>query len=371
MKICLQDPNLKDYNLHEEILLASISAINGAGVFAFATRGGISLLLADDFFVEYIATSTFLLIVGTDEITNTQSIEVLRQYTDQFPNLTVKAFLNNEHNATFHPKYCWFRQKKGGSVIVGSGNLTQQGLRRNWEAFSVLDLDNTEIKQFETQWNHWFVSNQKYIRDLDDPLIIERVKLNVRRFGPNKVLTQAAPEVIPPEAELPLSVHDEDFGAWTFGPEATVLIAEIPRGSTRWNQANFDKATFIDFFGATPGDNTMRILFRGINEDGTLHDDEIRQSISVKSHNWRFELDLAKGKAYPDEKRPIGLFVKTSKRNFLYMLKMPEDKYYSKIVDILNANHPEGIRRLQFTANDLVDFSADLPLWTYLVKDAV
>ena len=45
-----------------------------------------------------------------------------------------------------------------------------------------------------------------------------------------------------------LSEDEEDLEAWHYDKNDLVLIAEIPKASTRWNQANFDKENFINFF---------------------------------------------------------------------------------------------------------------------------
>jgi hypothetical protein len=354
MKFCFQDPNIAQYNLHEEILLSSVGATDGAGVFAFVTSGGVKLLLMDDFFVEFIQSHTFNLVVGTDEITNAQTIETLCNYVQQYPNLRVKAFLNPLSNATFHPKYCWFKHSVGGQAIVGSGNLTQQGLRKNWEAFTVLDLSSSEFNTLESQWNHWFVQNLPHLKDINDPLISEKVALNNR-------LTK---KTIPVNgAKTALVAKDEDFQAWTFDDTAQVLLAEIPRASNRWNQVNFDKNSFESYFGAKAGDNTMRIVFKGIKEDGLVQEAEIRQSVSVKSHNWRFELDLAKDKEYPDDGRPIGVFVKVAERNFLYMIKMPSDNNYDTILSFLPTS--TGVRRFRITAGQLRKKCSKIPMLKY------
>lgn len=366
MKICLQDPYLRNYNLHEELLLASIGATYGAGVFAFVTAGGVGLLFKDECFVEFIRQSRFSLVVGTDSITNTRTIESLARYSQEYPNLSVRAFLNPDPKALFHPKYCWFRQGDVGAAIIGSGNLTQKGLRRNWEAFSVIDLNRDEVTRLESQWNQWFVSNVNYLRNIDDEAVLARVAVNIQRI-PRPPEPEEPPEALPGVA-IP---EDEDLAPWMFDRDASVLLAEAPKASRRWNQMNFDKASFTDFFGATPGDNTLRLVFKGIAEDGSPQDEEIRQSVTVKSHNWRFEIDLAKGKLYPPARRPIGVFIKTSERNFLYMLKTPGDHSYDAIHTYLHNEGQGGVKRCRTVVRAILPVCSELPLWSYLVEDAV
>ena len=98
-------------------------------------------------------------------------------------------------------------------------------------------------------------------------------------------------------------------------------------------------------------------------------DIEVRKSVSVKSHNWRFELDLAKGKEYPDTGRPIGLFINVSVRMFLYMIIMPDVEYYKEIKEILDNRSDDDVRRLRVNVSDLLDLNTKLPILNYLTID--
>ena len=125
---------------------------------------------------------------------------------------------------------------------------------------------------------------------------------------------------------------------WQFYEENEVLLAEIPKSGNRWKQANFDIDTFRNFFGATPGDNSQRILLRNINENQSLSSIEIRPSVSVISQNYRFELDAASGLSYPTDGKPIGIFIKLTTRMFLYHLFMPDHPAYEEIKDWMDNN---------------------------------
>jgi len=70
----------------------------------------------------------------------------------------------------------------------------------------------------------------------------------------------------------------------------------------------------------------------------SLSDIENRQSVSVKSKNYRFELDAASGLDYPTNGRPIGVFIKVSTRIFMYHLFMPSDPMHFEILNWMNAN---------------------------------
>lgn len=250
---------------------------------------------------------------------------------------------------------------------MGSGNLTEKGLRRNWEAFNVIEVSETEIKNIETQWNDWITHNSELLRSINDEEVILRVKNNAKIY--RKIKKDIVPNIDSIE-EIPeldtFNDDNEDIEAWQYGESDRVLIAEIPRASNRWNQANFNKDTFINYFGATPGDNSLRILLRSVKTDGSLGDIEIRPSISVRSHNWRFELKLAAGLTYPDNGRPIGIFIRVSRRMFLYTIAMPNLPYYNEVISYLNSIIPlnnDDIRRCPTDVQNLRNNCPNLPIW--------
>ena len=74
-------------------------------------------------------------------------------------------------------------------------------------------------------------------------------------------------------------------------------------------------------------------MLKNVDKSGTLGKTEVRPSVSVSSQNYRFELDAAAGIDYPkDGKRPLGVFVKVSQRDFLYELVMPGDVGYDSLI---------------------------------------
>lgn len=333
----IQDPYFSDsYTLHEAMIRSCAASISGQGAYAFASKSGIEILLKDDEFDSLLERGDFSLIVGIDEITNMASIEALNDIKVLRPNLNVRAFDHNNHGSLFHPKLSYFKNEdETGSLIIGSGNLTLGGLRRNREAFSLMILSQEEILRIEEYWNGWLEQSSTYLKDINDPDVL-------RKASDNQYVRRA--RIVPPEelTDEPAEIITEDIilheDGWQFYSENEVLIAEIPRSGNRWKQANFDINTFQIFFGATPGDNSQRILLRNINDDLTLSSIEIRPSVSVVSQNYRFELDAASGLLYPANGKPIGVFIKLTTRMFLYHLYMPGQHQYDEIYDWLGIN---------------------------------
>lgn len=336
-----QDPIFSEsYTLHEALIESCSASIQGNGAYAFATKGGVKILLEDDVFDSLLERGGFSLIVGIDEITNLASLEALSQIKSLRPSLNVKAFDHNNGGSLFHPKLSFFKKEdQSGILIVGSGNLTLGGLRRNREAFTLINLSAEELERIEQYWNTWLLQSNDLLKEIDNPDVIEKARANqyirrVRRIQPD---VEPETEIeVPSEDASEVEVLHQD--GWQFYNESEVLIAEIPRSGNRWKQANFDVNTFRDFFGATPGDNSQRILLRNVNDDLTLSEIEVRPSVSVISQNYRFELDAASGLPYPRIGKPIGVFVKVTTRMFLYHLYMPGQGLYTEINDWLQTN---------------------------------
>jgi hypothetical protein len=336
-----QDPYFSDsYTLHEALIQSCSTSIQGKGAYAFASKGGIEILLKDSVFDSLLERGNYSLIIGVDEITNLASLEALHSIKNARPNLIVKAFDHNNKGSLFHPKLSYFKNPDdSGTLIVGSGNLTLGGLRRNREAFSLFRLSTAELLRIEQYWNAWLLQSNELLKEIDNPDVIRKAKENqyIRRtriIGPDE---EVETEVKIPEVEIDeiATLHQD---GWQFYPDSEVLIAEIPRSGNRWKQANFDIETFQNFFGATPGDNSQRILLRNINDNFSLSDIEVRPSVSVASQNYRFELDAAGGLPYPNQGKPIGVFVRITTRMFLYHLYMPDSLLYNELNEWLKSN---------------------------------
>lgn len=376
----IQDPTYSEsYSLHEALLQACEGAIYGGGAYAFVSSGGAKLFLEDSNFMRFISSGTYKLIVGIDEITSENALAKLREleglYSDK---LEAYAYYHDTKGSLFHPKFSWFRNDNGGVLILGSGNLTEKGLRRNREAFNVVEVDTDKITEIESLWNNWLSNNAGYLRNLDNSDVIDRVKENKKAYSRSKGKIRPqdeesseiessnennVDEVIPTETTIELV----DQEAWGFTETDTVLISEIPRSGNRWNQANFDKYSFINFFGARPGNNSLRVLLRTVSDEGFLGEIEVRPSVTVVSHNWRFELEIVAGVPYPDDGRPIGVFIRVSTRMFLYVVAMPGGNYYDDVKMLLVHKYngrSDRMMRVITTVHELNNTCPTLPFWS-------
>lgn len=361
MMLLLQDPFAADpAYVIETILEACHCAVSGAGLFAFASAGGAQLLLEDKTFVSFASHCPFDLVVGVDAVTNMPAINAMTSAALRAKAMTLAFFLNERTDALFHPKFCWFRYKTGGTLIVGSGNLTIGGLRGNWEAFSVAPLNPNEINEVEQFWKTWKAKQKAVLLPPDDPRIISRASENTGWVN-----------LVNPEDTSRRKRGGRDFGhpreeaVGPIRPDSSVLIAEIPRGGNRWTSAGFDLKNYEAFFGAKVG-TQRRIVLQHVNRDGSLGDVESRPSVAVRSHNYRFELGAASGLAYPETGVPIGVFVKVATRTFRYRLLLPSDPDYSLLSKLLDEkwNGPNNeMRRVRLSVTELRHVWPDSPLW--------
>ncbi|WP_242310687.1 phospholipase D family protein [Bacillus cereus group sp. BfR-BA-01331] len=381
---------------HEAILTAATSTQNigsyGVGVFAFATSGGASLVFEDQVLSNFLSNNRFTLIVGVDDITNTNTLDKLRELRNLYqPNLEVKVFFHNDSGSLFHPKFVWFKIDGEIKLITGSGNLTEKGLRRNREAFTISNLANNELRDFEEYWNLWFSENNGNLRDLDDEEVLRKAAQNATRFvrsrrleieleveeenissetANNPLITETVnEEVAPPElvdgnsSFVPEILENEDYEAWTIEDNPEVLVAEIPNSGDRWKQANFNRAVFEGFFGGEAGVNEeRRILLRHVGTTGTLEELEVRPTVSVRSRNYRVELNAASGLDYPaGDNRPIGVFIKVATRSFIYLLVMPEDVNYNEVLTYLNNSQLRVANRMRRYLTDVEELRENCP----------
>lgn len=361
MPLLLQDPFESDPSyLDETIFEACHNARCGGAMFAFASAAGAKLLLEDNTFATFAASNTFDLIVGVDAVTNTAALKAIADAGKSAKAMTVAVFLNGRSDALFHPKFCWFRHKRGGLLIAGSGNLTLGGLRCNWEAFSVTPLNTNEANEIEARWNSWKVTQKASLLPPNDSRVLARASENTGWV--NLLKTEKGKGG---KNQQGTTGQDDEAGVGPIRDNSPVLVAEIPKGGNRWTSAGFDLKNYEGFFGAKVG-TQRRVVLQHVNTDGSLDDVESRPSVAVKSHNYRFELGAASGLPYPTRGVPIAVFVKVAPRTFRYRLLMPTDRAY-RLIDRLLTNTWSGrsseMRRVAMTISELRTAWPKSPLW--------
>ena len=110
---------------------------------------------------------------------------------------------------------------------------------------------------------------------------------------------------------------------------------------------------------------TKYVRFYEVHPDGSLAPPEERQSVSVVSQNFRFEIGAAQGKPYPSMGHPILVFEKADEDTFYYVLLMPDDPDHELVQTYLNNNYTRINKKLrvQMTAGDLKKIWPGSPLF--------
>ena len=144
--------------LDEEILalLLDPDVTEIEAIFAFASVAGVVGVVGDPAFADYIQRGAFSLLVGLDAVTDRRALEFLLDARAKVgAGFQLKVF-RNQRNGLFHPKILPRSRRADGSgtVLVGSGNFTQGGLRSNLEAFSVLRY-SSEAPADDSEWDRF------------------------------------------------------------------------------------------------------------------------------------------------------------------------------------------------------------------------
>lgn len=342
---------------------------------AFASYGGVSAL------TKYIEEGkskgmNIKVVLGIDQKgTSKEALEEVLTW-----NVDARIYHTDSRNI-FHPKVYLFENRDIFTLIVGSNNLTIPGLVQNIEC-SLLIKDTIDPSSVhEDFYKYWkgildgteinlYPVTQKLIDDLfaKKYILSEAERAESYDNGEDKVKTvsgktsifkkapiQSLPEGFRPQRHvLVKKVQKGNSGKKTKPTEESlyigeeVLIAEIG-GGPRWKQVNFPVAIFENFFGAERGNNSYKIELMNIAKDGALGDVEERQAVSVKSKNYRFEINCSEtNRAYPGkDKRPIALFVKIDHDEFLYQVLLAGDTGYENIKHYLYQESKNKARELK------------------------
>ncbi len=347
----LQDPTTVGRTLLDLLAEAAGGAEAGGGIFAFASRSGIGMLLGDPAVQQLTRDGQFELVVGVDSVTNERALEALAESGSQRPGLSARVLVH-DLPSLFHPKLCWFRSGDTTTLVLGSGNLTAGGLARNLEAFTVTSFEGSAGAEIELEIASWLERWEHCLLAPDAPAAIACAKSN---SGSERSFKQ------------PMRSEDELGGeAGTPPPDAAVLVAEIPRNAPRRTQLDVGVEQFRDFFGGELN-KEKRIVIQHVEGDGALGEIEPPRALfPTKSRNYRFEAAAGRGIEYPAEGRPIGVFVHLPDGIFRYRLLWPGAPGHSAVegllTDVAGPARGNAMRRETVTLDRLGGAWPDSPL---------
>lgn len=360
---------------------------------AFASYGGISALTP---YIEEAKNEgvSIKVILGVDQKgTSKEALEEVLRW-----NVDAKIYHTASFNI-FHPKIYLFENEDIFTMIVGSNNLTEMGLVKNVEcSLLIKDIKSNPVRgKFYDYWKsildgtevNLYPITQKLIDKLFKDKVItsesqrsqrydngedEPVESKKKAFTFKKADIQKTPEGFRPKRlvkvrQIKKTKKETKEVEKSIRIDSAVLIAEIPKSGDRWKQANFSQDVFENFFGAKKGDNSYKIKLTNIKKDGSLGEVTERQSVTVSSDNYRFELLCDEtNQPYPEgEDRPIGLFVKEDAKNFMYQVLMPSEDSYRKIKDYLYLETKDKKGRKDLMRRHIADVEAIHALYPGLI----
>lgn len=340
MKVCLllQDPGRNSRYAIDVIGAAARGASHGVAMFAFATVSGVDLLLDHPSIRALTATGTFELIVGIDAITNRETLERLLTAAGRSKGLRPRVFWNSSEGL-FHPKLCWFRASGGEALVVGSSNLTPRGLRDSYEAVACITGKRGALTAVTSEFRSFLDAHRANIREIDHRALARASK---------NTFARAVAVIEPPPAAPPRRSR-------VLAGESRALVAELPRGGDRWQQANFDYETARDFFEVEPYNDSrdVPLLLNEVTSAGVPVSQEPRRFTFTQSRNLRLQLGAHPGTSYPARGRPIAIFRRVKPRHFRYQVLLPGDPGFQLATSLLTSRPASGIRRMITTVDAL------------------
>lgn len=317
MSLILQDPKAPTPHLLLDELerhFKDADAIYCA--FAFVTARGINLLFDQAEEVKANLEHVRMhLVIGMDAITDTKAIEKLSALCLKYQNFSVQVFLPRS-GGIFHPKFSWIKKGETGVVIIGSGNLTNGGLKNNFEAFSVIKINQQTVKVVEDNWKKFLTDNPDSLFSLDEKEVKEAAQQNTKLKIAIKKIRKEAGKIVDPD------VIPEKGSA--------VFIEELTKGRGG-KQRDVGKWAAKNYFGTNP-----KLFLTHINDQGQRGNEELRKISSKGSVNFAIDLDASKGLKPINGHMPIAVFIRTNPQNFFYHIVSANSVHYETVSDYLN-----------------------------------
>jgi hypothetical protein len=315
----LRDPAGKGRTLLDVLTEAADGAERGGGIFAFASKTGIDMLLEANELRTLVAVLGFDLVVGVDSITDTRALDRLVELSQRRSALRARVLVHDS-GGLFHPKICWFADGSNLRLVVGSGNLTLGGLARNTEAFVATTLVGDAASTAEGEVQGWLKRWEPWLLAPDAVESRARAAKNSGSEGSFR-------EKMKRRDEEP---RDEDVPPVT--GEAEVLVLDVSKNVSRGRtQLEVGKEKLRTYFGGDPG-KTRRILIQSVDPQGVLGELEPpRRLVRAKSRNFRIELGAGHARDYPASGKPIAIFARCEDGIFRYQLFWPGEPGHAEV----------------------------------------
>ncbi len=357
MTLVIQDPSRDDAPILVDELIRNFQDSRFSewhGLYAFASATGAIATLEDPAFDAFLARGGKVdLVVGLDAVTNPAALIRLREHCSE--QVTIEVFSSARAGSIFHPKVSVFTGDGSGRLVIGSGNFTEGGMRRNYEAFATVDDPGQGAREQWLAEVHTFrARNFDRIGPIDEAAVErarrnERIAKAARRAARSELGTR---ELVVPDTEDEVLIAQE---LANLGADRRTLIAQVP--VARWGQVQFDQGTAEAFFGLKPG-STFAITLQGVDEHGDSQSPEARRLVfSGANGNAKIEFSTRRDRGYPTDGRPILVVREDAPRTFVYSMFMPDDPEFSELNNWILPYSPTrgGMRRPQVPWADFVE----------------
>ncbi|MCY3949810.1 MAG: phospholipase D family protein [Acidimicrobiaceae bacterium] len=318
------------------LLLDEVAAIAEAGdvvwlraFFGFLTRSGLDALLAVQSVREILLQHEVELLVGIDSVTDRPGLERLMELASQNSHFRPRV-IKNTTGALVHPKLLAARYADGSTVaVVGSNNLTLNGLSGNVEAYTIARFEPDEEFNF-ADWDAFVTHWDPLISEIDDAAL-EIAESNTRRLRGIQTSTRVARN----DAKSGVIISDGQARDTPLVPaqyfDELILVAQIPRAGGRWSQVHYSASIIQDYFRTQAG---SIVHLRALD---SVTVEKARVIFSQANGNYKIELAAARAAgAYPDNGRPVVLFRRegNNPRRFRYILLLPGNDGHDKMIDL-------------------------------------
>jgi hypothetical protein len=339
------------------------TVVSGRLFFGFLTGSGMDALLAVPEVSTVFRTASLDILVGLDAVTDRAGLLRLQAAATENPHLQVRV-IKNRTGVLIHPKMLLFQYDNGaGAIVVGSNNLSGNGLSGNVEGYSVYwyaageEPDLADWNEFVSRWSPLLssIDNDALERALRNERRIQRIR---RAMQPRGHKTPAEPEVIVTDGELVESAPVE------MQVQEIMLALQLPK-SDRWSQVQISKPISREFFHFDPGVDQPPVLL--LREYGQAEGEPARPMLYLpKSDTVRFEVAAARRAGpYPTNGRPIALIRRESaeEARYRYVFLMTGDPGHQEIADLTQQQfHGRGLPRVVLPRNLVVAAWPDCPL---------
>ncbi|WP_167855773.1 phospholipase D family protein [Vibrio tasmaniensis] len=352
MSFTFQTPFEGSGSLIDAVGYGSKGAISGGGIYAFASAKGVDLLFSQIDFSNFLESfgNSYHLIVGIDEITNTDSLEKLGELQNNYENLKINVFFHNERKL-FHPKFTWFLKNDGeGEVIIGSGNLTESGISNNWEAFFSIVQSEKDFANTLKSWDEFLEEHSSFLLSIDDRRVVNaaqenNVKSSLRQGNNNGSSSERIESKPEPSSGASLkktlsvvkkandSNVDSPVDLESEQPLSIRFLAReamTARETGDYSQILFSEEAYTNFFKINSGDY---IYYDVYNKNGYLGQ-VVNPSITVKASS-----NYAIGIASRKEGKSKGRAEPEIKSNFMVNVEDIADTPPILLVAIINGSY--------------------------------